>query len=80
MRTPCWLPCLAAVITSHAMQRGATSSIGMELTLGEIQAKILPSLSVLLPAVISPYEFEEGYMWEYKVFKRQLSGGQTFSF
>lgn len=62
------------------MQRGATSSIGMELTLGEIQAKILPSLSVLLPAVISPYEFEEGYMWEYKVFKRQLSGGQTFSF
>lgn len=48
MRTPCWLPCLAAVITSHAMQRGATSSIGMELTLGEIQAKILPSLSVLL--------------------------------
>lgn len=60
------------------MQRGATSSIGMELTLGEIQAKILPSLSVLLPAVI--FEEEEGYMWEYKVFKRQLSGGQTFSF
>lgn len=64
------------------MPRGATSSIGMEPTLGEIQAKILPSLSVLLPAVISPHEFEgeEGYMWEYKVFKRQLSGGQTFSF